>query len=355
MNKLGVCVTGTGGGGFGEQIAKALKHARTPYRLVCTDISLVSSGTDFADEFCQLPPAREPNYIQELLTLCRVKQIKALFPGSEPELLAISQHREQFMGAGIFLPINPDGVIRLCMDKVRLSKRLGELGFSIPQFRQVRTLQDIEGFECYPIVLKPSVGSGGSSDVFIAQTADECNWYARYLLGLYPEFIAQEYVGTPNDEYTVGVLTDMDGLFINSIVLKRRISSALSCRLKIPNRTGRAELGQSLVVSSGISQGEIGHYPAIAGPCETIAQSIGARGSINIQCRYANGKIHLFEINPRFSGTTSLRALAGYNEPDVLIRKHLLGEEVAQRFAYRQGVVLRRLQEVFFPAEDGAA
>ena len=34
----------------------------------------------------------------------------------------------------------------------------------------------------------------------------------------------------------------------------------------------------------------------------------------------------MFEINPRFSGTTSLRAMVGYNEPDVLIRHHVLGE-----------------------------
>ena len=354
MTLLSVCVTGTGGGGFGEQIAKALRCARNRYRLIGTDTSLISSGAELADTFLRLPPARDPGYISELLTVCREHQIKALFPGSEPEMLKISQHRDQFLAEEIFLPINPDAVIRLCLDKVSLSKRLVELGFEIPDFRRVGSLQDIEGFDCYPMVLKPSVGSGGSSDVFIAQTANERDWYARYLLGLYPEFIAQQYVGTPDDEYTVGVLTGMDGQFVNSIVLRRQISSALSCRLKVPNRTGRTELGQTLVISSGISQGEIGHYPAIAEASEAIAQSLGARGSINIQCRFANGKVYLFEINPRFSGTTSLRALAGYNEPDVLIRKHLLGEHIAPRFPYQQGIVLRRLHEVFFPSQSGA-
>lgn len=354
MTMLSVCITGTGGGGFGEQIAKALRCAKTPYRLVCTDTSLISTGAELADLFLRLPPARDPDYISELLMLCRRNQIRALFPGSEPEMLKISEHRDQFAAEGIFLPINPDAVIRLCLDKVSLSKRLSELGFEIPDFRQVRALPDIEGFDRYPMVLKPSVGSGGSSDVFIAQTVGERDWYARYLLGLYPEFIAQQYVGTPEDEYTVGVLTDMNGDLLNSIVLRRRISSALSCRLKVPNRTGRGELGQTLVISSGISQGEIGHYPAIAEASEAIAQAIGARGSINIQCRLSNGKVHLFEINPRFSGTTSLRALAGYNEPDILIRKHILGESIAPGFPYQKGIVLRRLHEVFFPSVTGA-
>ena len=53
----------------------------------------------------------------------------------------------------------------------------------------------------------------------------------------------------------------------------------------------------------------------------------------------------VFEINPRFSGTTSLRAMAGYNEPDVLIRRHVLNEAIEPHFAYRSGVILRGLSE----------
>jgi carbamoyl-phosphate synthase large subunit len=58
----------------------------------------------------------------------------------------------------------------------------------------------------------------------------------------------------------------------------------------------------------------------------------------------------VFEINPRFSGTTLLRALAGFNEPDLLIRKHLLGEPVRARFDHAFGTVVRGLSEVFYPA-----
>jgi carbamoyl-phosphate synthase large subunit len=57
----------------------------------------------------------------------------------------------------------------------------------------------------------------------------------------------------------------------------------------------------------------------------------------------------VFEINPRFSGTTSIRAMVGYNEPDVLIRRHLLGEDVETRFPYGRGLVLRSLTETLIP------
>ena len=66
---------------------------------------------------------------------------------------------------------------------------------------------------------------------------------------------------------------------------------------------------------------------------------------MNIQCRLVGDKVYVFEINPRFSGTTSLRAMVGYNEPDLLVRKHILGEEIEKHFTYREGVILRSLKE----------
>ena len=69
------------------------------------------------------------------------------------------------------------------------------------------------------------------------------------------------------------------------------------------------------------------------------------RAPINIQCRFVAGEVIPFEINPRFSGTTSLRALAGYNEPDVLVRRDVLGEQIETYFRYRDVLILRGLKE----------
>ena len=55
----------------------------------------------------------------------------------------------------------------------------------------------------------------------------------------------------------------------------------------------------------------------------------------------------MFEVNPRFSGTTSLRAMVGYNEPDILIRKHVLGESIEPGWAYGSGIIMRSLHETF--------
>ena len=92
----------------------------------------------------------------------------------------------------------------------------------------------------------------------------------------------------------------MDGRLVDSIAVRRDISSGLSNRIKVSNRTGRPEFGATLAISSGVSQGEGAEFAEVTEECERIAVAIGARGAINIQCRLWNGRPHVFEINPRF-------------------------------------------------------
>lgn len=345
QEKIPVMVTGVGGGGHGEQILKALRMASTGYEIVGGDMSPVSSGLAAVDHPYLLPPAGDPDYLPVVLAVCRKHQVRALFHGSEAELKVMSARRDEIRAAGIFLPINSPEVIATCMDKLRTMERLEALGFRVPAYRRIRQVEDALAFDGLPAVLKPSVGGGGSAHTTIVQTEGELACAARQMLALFPEFIIQAYVGTVDQEYTVGVLSDMGGELLNSIAVKRFIMSSLSNSLKTPNRSGKSSLGPTLAISSGVSQGEIGPYPEVARPCEALARALGACGPLNIQCRLVDGQVNVFEINPRFSGTTSLRAMVGFNEPDILVRKHVLGETIPFRFPYRSGVIMRGLAE----------
>lgn len=298
--------------------------------------------------------ARDPDYIKTILVICKKHNVRALFHGSEPELNVLSKNREVFLKENIFLPINPRHVISTCMQKSSTFRFLEDRGFLYPRTKIFRSCEDLNGWSAFPAIIKPSVGSGGSAHTFIVQKDSELKLIGRYILGVNvsPELIVQEYKGTPETEFTVGVLFDMEGKFINSIAVRRNLGSSLSCRIRIPNRTGRKEFGPYLSVSTGISQGEVGCFPHVTGPCEEVAKALGVQGAINIQCRVHLGKVYIFEINPRFSGTTSIRALVGYNEPDILIRKHVLGEHILSRFPYKHGVVVRGVNEVFFDEDE---
>lgn len=352
MTPITVMITGLGGGGNGEQLLKALKMSELPYKFVGGDMSPFSKGLMEVDYPYILPPATDPDYIDTLLYLCKKHDVQALFHGSEPELKMISKYRQRFTDKGIFLPINPQTVIDLCMDKDRTMEWLKQNGFSYPATYKIKSIEDLNKIDIIPAVLKPSVGGGGSSNLFLAQTEEELRYFGEYLLTIYSEFIIQEYIGTPDSEYTVGVLCDMEGVLVNSIAVKRYILSGLSGKIKVANKSSKAELGNILAISSGVSQGQIGRFPEVTKLCEEIALKLGSTGAINIQCRYVNGKAYVFEINPRFSGTTSLRAMVGYNEPDVLIRKYILNENIPARFAYASGYIVRGLSETFIPEDQ---
>jgi carbamoyl-phosphate synthase large subunit len=349
MKKVKVLVTGIGGGGHGEQILKALRMSTLPLEIVGADMTIYSKSRSIVDEFFVLPPANDDNYISVLISECVTRGIEILFHGSEPELKKMSINRKIIADAGIFLPINSEDVIDTCMDKYKTIEFLKDNDFSYPESFKISSIEDVERVNKFPVVLKPSIGGGGSANTMIAQSKEELIVFTKYLFNTYKEFIAQEYVGTPYSEYTVGILHDMDGKLINSIAVKRMILSSLGNRIKIKNMSDNKSLGDMLVISSGISQGEIGKYSEVTKQCEVIAEKLNSRGPINIQCRLVNNRVYIFEINPRYSGTSSMRALVGMNEPELMIKYHFFKETIARNFDIKEGYVLRGLEETYLP------
>ena len=347
-DKIRVMVTAVGGGGHGEQVLKALLLGNDPrFEVIAADCDSKAPQLSWTEQSVTLPMASSPDYLGELLRHCSELGVRALIHGCEPELLVFSRNRDRLEGAGIFLPINPARVIETCMDKRKTMEFLDEAGFSPPRTMSCDSSGDLTAVDFFPVVLKPATGSGGSANCFIAQNRDELMALAQYLHldDSKQAFIVQQYCGTPDSEYTVGVLTGMDGEVINSIAVKRNLAGSLGTRLAMQNRSGNELYGDRLVISSGISQGQLGRFPEVTETCEKIALALGARGPLNIQCRTENGVVKVFEINPRFSGTTSLRAMAGYNEPLVLLRAHFLGETAAKHFSYDSPYIARSLVE----------
>jgi carbamoyl-phosphate synthase large subunit len=344
-DQLTVMVTGVGGGGHGEQIVKALRRGRLSYRIIGTDVDINSSGFALVDYGHHVPRADAPAYMSIVLDLCRKYRVRALFHGSEREMYAFDRHRAEIEAAGLYLPVNRPHVMAVCRNKIETMRFLDSHGFPAPRAWAVANEADLRRIDRFPVVLKPAVGGGGSANVLIAQDELELYRLGSYLIRESSPLAVQEYVGTPEAEFTVGVLFGADGTLINSIGIRRIISTALSVRLRVPNRTTRKDLGTTLVISSGVSQGAVGRWRDVTTQCELIASALKPNAPVNVQCRLIEGQVIPFEINPRFSGTTSLRAIAGYNEPDVLIRRDVLGETIEDHFPYDSCVVMRGLQE----------
>ena len=346
LREVPVLVTGIGGGGHGEQILKALRLGKLKYRIVGADVSAACANKPFVDEFSVLPRATEPGYLEALVKLASEWGCVAIFHGSEAEMAVLSRARTELTARGFYVPVNSPSVLRICQDKVLTLDYLSKQGFKTPAFCRADNIDDLKEFDSFPAIVKPAVGGGGSANTFIVQGRSELRAIVAYLLQFASRLTVQEYVGTPDAEFTVGVLFDKDLVLLNSIAIRRVLNNALSIRIRVLNRTGRADLGEHLVVSTGISQGQVGRWPDILTQCERIATGLHPTAPVNIQCRVVNGVVLPFEINPRFSGTTSLRAMAGYSEPDILIRRDVFGEAIEPGFAYEEMTILRGLSEI---------
>ncbi len=344
MSDVTVLVTGVGGAAVGNQVLKALRLAERKYRLVAADASPENLNLAQVELAHVLPAASDARYLDEIVQICQKEQVQVVVPGSEPELKLLIRFREHLRSLGILLLTNDPQVIDLCTDKMATYRFLTDHGFPAPRSVLVEQEADITMPADFPLILKPARDSGGSKNVFIAQEEDELLFFARYLLRNTDAVLIQEYVGTPEEEYTVGVLSGLDGELLGSIALRRFLGDALSTRLAVPNRTARNDLGNKLVVSSGFSHGTIQGFREVRKKCEEMAAALGSRGPLNIQCRVVDGALIPFEFNPRFSGSTSIRALVDFNEPDLLIRRELRGEK-CPRPQFKNGVILRSLKE----------
>jgi len=341
--KITVLITGASGGGVGRQCIKSLRLGKLKYRIIATDTTSRSLGlyTDI-DKAYLVPTVTDPNYLDTIFKICAKEKVQILIPGSEAELKIIGTQLKQFKKKNILVLTNNAEVINNCLDKWSNYKKLKSLGFNVPESYLPKNSKDIDLIKKFPVVIKPYTGGGGSRGVFIAQNKKELSFFLDYLFRQGVSPVIQEYIGSPDEEYTVGVLHSLKGKLLGSFALKRVVKGAMSVKSAIKDYKN----DNVYVISTGISQGEVDDFPEVRKYAEKIANKIKSTGPLNIQCRKEGDKIYVFEINPRFSGTSAIRALCGYNEVETLIKIHLLGQKPV-KMTYKSGLVLRDLENFY--------
>lgn len=332
-----VMIAGIGGASLGTEIYKCLQLAGG-YDVYGCDVSSTAYGL-YEPGFTGTYHVRRGDYVQSVVEACHSARATWLIPGAEQPLTLLAEASERLTQAGVRLVSNCPSVVRLFANKESTFERLAELGIPVPRtivLDQSSALEHV-GLPC---IVKPATDSGGSASVFYAVTVDEATIYADFIRRSGHSPVAQEYIAVDEGEFTVGVLSLPDGRIAGSSALRRALDAKLSV----------AQRGRGGVVSSGYSQGYIGDFPEIRRQAERIANAVDSRGPINIQGRVRDGVLLPFEINPRFSASTYLRALAGFNEIDVSLR-FLIAGEMPPPVSIKPGWYLRSLTETYVPDE----
>jgi len=335
--KRSILIAGVGGASLGTELFKSLRHSGN-YNIFGADISPYAYGL-YQEGFVRTYVVDRKQYTPNILDICRKEKIDAVIPGGEEPLLLLCNRKDLFDQEDIALAINSKEVIELCTNKIKTFEYLSNQGIPVPLTKLVNDIDELNAFN-YPVILKPTTGSGGSTFVCLAEDRDEALLYVSYLRKRAIKPIAQEYIPHYEGEYTVGVLSLPNREVMASIALKRSFNAKLSCLTKYDDR----------VISSGYSQGLIEEFPEVRQQAEIIAVALGSTGPLNIQGRLHSGILIPFEINPRFSASTYLRTMAGFNEVDVFLQ-FLLNHKYTPLGKIKYGYYLRSLEEKYIHDE----
>lgn len=338
MGALNVLVLGVGGN-VSQSIQKALAHSTLPTRVIAACINREAAGLYLADRAYISPLAQSTDFVPWVLEVCDSEGVDAVLSGSELVLEALAPAAEEIRKrTGARCIVSSRDVLDIGRDKLRTCRWLEAQQLPVPGYalledsRSVADLIDRHGF---PLIAKPRFGKGSEGVVTVRDRGDLEHLVAAADLSLRAivegmtasELILQQYLGNEHQEYTVGCFCASDGAVRGTVVMRRTIKSGT---------TASAELGR---------------FPGVRATAEAIASALRPLGPCNIQLRMHEGDAMPFEINPRFSGTTALRAQMGFNEVEAALRHFVLDEPAPTLDDVGSGFALRYWNEVYVPAD----
>lgn len=285
------------GGGAGQSIVKALQNA--PYRVVGLDGDSLGAGLYAVPSAYRIPFAKHPDFIATLLDICAREKVAMLFPGLDAELPVLAANVDKFSAIGTRVVVSSPEVVEIADNKLRTFDTLRNAGISIPDTIDLSTTVTSQKLPLpVPFILKPRSGGARSKSVYLVK--DELQFQA--LQGDpsvdMTQFVAQAYI--EGDEYTCGTVT-LNGQHAGTIVMRRILRDGDTYKCFTVNE------------------------PRIEEEVAKVVAAIQPNGPLNVQLRVQNGIPYIFELNARCSGTTGARALAGFNEPQMIADFFLKG------------------------------
>ena len=313
--RLRVAVSGAGGG-VGQAVLRALDRSTLDPWVLGLDMGPYGAGMYMTDEARCVLPCGDSNYIAGILSVLTEHRVSVLIPGSDPELPVLARARDEFETAGIRVIVGAPEPVDICRDKRLCSEFFRGLGFPFVRTCDIadagRLVDDIG----YPLVVKPVGGSAsrGVAVVFSEAELEPFMERSDYIVQepAFPEAWSRDSNGlAPSAVYRGGLLRQEDEISIQVLY------DHLGLRLATYTSVNRLQNGVPVFVDPQ-------RVPEVESVVEAMADVLRDRGLIgpcNFQCRLTSEGPKVFEINPRFTGITGVRAAMGFNEVDAVLHR----------------------------------
>ena len=262
-----------------------------------------------ADGHIITPMIYSDEYIPFLLKQCRELEISLLVSFFDIDMPVLSRHRAEFEAVGTRLAMSDADFYDICSDKYKMSLRLAEHGFGVPD--SFLTPDEISE---YPLIVKPRFGMGSlgvykaANDIELKGAYSMCSRevkdsYLRFESGAVNAenavMIQKALAGT---EYGLDVISDLDGNYVNTIVRK-----------KFAMRSG--ETDEAIVLDDSDPE-----YAILTELGAGFAGAFGPKGLTDMDVIMdAGGKPQIIDINGRFGGGYPFSHIAGADVPRAYV------------------------------------
>jgi carbamoyl-phosphate synthase large subunit len=319
-----VMITGAGSG-LGQGIAKSLALTNLPIEIVFADIDAMNPGFYRGHEAIVIPKVEDSGALPRIIDLLRQNRIDVVLIGSVFDLLFFSSYRSEIEQAtGSVVVVSPPDVIRMGSDKWLTVEFLRQAGLPHPMSHLPSSRDEalaVANAWGYPLVVKSRHGRA-SREVHVVRSSAQ-------LSGVFESLSApmlQKLIAEPRShlaaEYTCSFVKTHDGRVLGPSIARRSLRD-----------------GHSWVV-------EVDVFAEVRPLVTTIAECLPVIGPFNVQLMVGPDGPAPFEFNPRFSGSTSIRAHFGFNEAELTVRSYFMKERLNSPQT-RRGMAFRYHEEVF--------
>jgi carbamoyl-phosphate synthase large subunit len=268
----------------GINTIKSLRLADFKGKILSTDSNSLSAGFYLSDYYEVIPEAEAKDYLEVLLNVVDKYNIEILMPSSGYDIFPFSEFKSKLKKHGVIPVVSDRKILEICRDKLSTYNHLNKI-FNLP-FTTLNPDQLVN----YPIIAKPRFGKGSRD---IIQVNDEQE--KKYICSKFPNMIYQEFL--PGDEYTIDVMSDLEGNPIVSVP-----------RVRLQTKSGISTKGK-IILDEGLIEESM-----------KIVKKLKIIGPSCIQMKKDHlDQFKLVEINPRLGGGTIFTTLAGANFPKMVI------------------------------------
>lgn len=304
------------GSGVGQSVINSCKLSQLPLHTVGFGMNPFAYGAYDCDTMDYVPLIYAENYVDELVRKCHEHDIDLIIPGSDDEAHILSRNIERIESEGFKVLVSGVNLLDLVRDKERMCDDLTPIADIFVKSYDIHTIKEAlaEKKVDFPLIAKPRAGFASRGVEILLSEDDFVRVNENHIIQelavprqgdplreAYLKQIAKR-VNPQIAEISAQVVTDKNGDVLGKMCSYNKLNNGVPIEM-VPYEDD--------YVWSQIDK----LLPEL--------KRLGHRGPLNIQGRWTDNGLRLYEMNARFTGITGWRALMGFNEVETCIKNWL--------------------------------